>query len=131
MFNLTMEKVKTIEIDAKGQILGRLAVNVANILREKDKAGFAPHLLPHQKVNVYNADKIRVTGTKLETKIYRRHSGYPGGLKEEPLKAVFQKDSREVVRRAVYGMLPKNKLRDKIIRNLTIFRGELQNNERK
>lgn len=116
-----------VELDASGQILGRLASHLAILLREKDRAGFAPHLQPSQKVIVYNTDRIRVSGNKLEAKIYRRHSGYPGGLKEEPLKTVFAKDSRRALRRAVYGMLPKNRLRDKIIRNLALLKGRPAN----
>lgn len=120
-------KTKTIEIDASGRILGRLAVDLAMLIREKNKAGFAPHLRPSQKVVVYNTDNIRVTGNKLEAKVYYRHSGYPGGLKGESLKTSLDKDSRQVLRRAVYGMLPKNRLRDKTIKNLTFFKGALAN----
>lgn len=118
-------KINVVEIDADGEVLGRLAVRAAIILRQKDTPGFLPYLMPTQKVIVYNTDKIRVTGRKYEDKIYYHHSGYPGGLKETPLKDELERDSREVVRRAIYGMLPKNKLRDKIIRNLTLFKEQI------
>jgi large subunit ribosomal protein L13 len=111
-------------IDATNKILGRLATEVAILLRGKNKPNFAPHLDIGDEVTVINTDKIKVTGQKMKQKIYYRHSGYPGGLKVRRLEEMMEKDSREVVRKAVYGMLPKNKLRDKIIKRLKLYKGE-------
>jgi len=111
-------------IDAKNKILGRLAVEIANLLRGKGKVDFVPYLDKGDEVVVFNTDKVRVTGKKLKNKIYYRHSGYPGGLKETRLEEAMEKDSREVIRKAVYGMLPKNKLRNKLIKKLKLYRQE-------
>jgi large subunit ribosomal protein L13 len=111
-------------IDAKNKILGRLAVEIANLLRGKNKPSFVPYLNKGDKVTVINTDEIKVSGQKLKNKIYWRHSGYPGGIKQITFERAMEKDSREVLRRAVYGMLPKNKLRDKIIKNLKLYKGE-------
>jgi large subunit ribosomal protein L13 len=111
-------------IDATNKILGRLAVEIANLLRGKNKPSFVPYLDMGDEVIVINTDKIKVTGRKLKQKIYYRHSGYPGGLRATKLEEALKKDSREVVRRAVYGMLPKNKLRDKMIKKLKLYKGE-------
>jgi len=116
--------MKTHTIDATNKILGRLAVEVANLLRGKNKANFVPYLVQGDEVVVINTDKIKVTGRKMKQKIYYNHSGYPGGLKETRLEEAMEKDSRQVIRRAVYGMLPKNKLRDKIIKKLKLYKGE-------
>ena len=121
----TVEK-KEYQIDASGKILGRLAQGVAVFLRGKNRSGFLPYLEPKNIVKVFNVEKIKVTGKKMKQKIYYRHSGYPGGLKEENLEALFKRDSRIVLREAVYGMLPKNRLRDRIIKNLEIFKGEIE-----
>lgn len=111
------------KIDAKDKILGRLASEVAILLRGKSNAKFTPYRLSGDKVLVYNTDKLKLTGKKLEQKLYRRHSGYIGNLKEEKLKSLMLRDSRIVFRKAVWGMLPKNRLRKKIIRNLILKRG--------
>ncbi len=114
------------KIDAKNKVLGRLAVEVANLLRGKGKPEFMPHNIDAgDPVTVYNTDKVKLTGKKEDQKKYYHHSGYPGGIKEVPFKKAMQKDSREVVRKAVYGMLPKNKLRDRIIKNLKLFKEEV------
>lgn len=112
------------KIDAAGKILGRLATEAAVLLRGKNKPGFLPHITPENQVMIFNTDKLRVSGKKMKQKSYFRHSGYPGGLKEESLAKLFARDSREVVRRAVYGMLPKNRTRDKIIKNLKLYKQE-------
>lgn len=112
------------KIDATNKILGRLAVEIANLLRGKNKPNFVPYLDVGDKVVVINTDKIKVTGQKMKQKIYYRHSGYPGGIKATKLAEAIEKDSRQVVRRAVYGMLPKNKLRDKIIKKLKLYKKE-------
>lgn len=113
---------KEYKIDAAGKILGRLAVEVAVLLRGKNQARFLPYLTPQNMVVVFNTDKIKVTGKKMAQKTYYRHSGYMGGLKIESLMKLFERDSREVLRRAVYGMLPKNRTRDKIIKNLKMYK---------
>jgi len=111
-------------IDANNKILGRLAVEIANLLRGKSKPNFAPYLDIEDQVIIYNTDKIKVTGRKLKQKLYWRHTGYPGGIKKQTLAELMKKDSREVVRKAVYGMLPKNKLRAKMIKRLKLYKGE-------
>ncbi len=111
-------------IDATNKILGRLAVEIANLLRGKNKPGFVPYLDGGDEVVVINTDKIKVTGRKMKQKTYYRHSGYPGGIKATKLEEALKKDSREVIRRAVYGMLPKNKLRDRMIGKLKLYKGE-------
>ena len=103
-----------IKIDAENKILGRLATEIASILCGKNRADFQNYTYEGDKVEVAHVDKMKVTGKKMDNKIYYKHTGYLGHLKKTPLKVVFKKDSREVLRRAVYGMLPKNKLRPKI-----------------
>ncbi|MFH1966336.1 MAG: 50S ribosomal protein L13 [Patescibacteria group bacterium] len=112
-------------IDAKNEILGRLAVKVANLLRGKGKPEFVPYIDKGDKVIIINTDKVKVTGQKAKDKIYYHHTGYPGGIKEINFEMAMKKDSRKVVRKAVYGMLPKNKLRNQIIKKLDLYRGEL------
>lgn len=97
-------------VDAEGQVLGRLASQVATLLRGKHKPTFTPHLDTGDFVIVINAEKIRVTGKKEQDKLYRRHSGYPGGLKTENLARVAARRPERVIERAVRGMLPKGKL---------------------
>jgi len=111
-------------IDATGKILGRLAVEVTNLLRGKGKTDFVPYLDKGDQVTVINTDRIKVTGQKMKKKIYYHHSGYPGGIKEINLERLMEKDSRQVIKKAVYGMLPKNKLRDKMIKKLTLYKKE-------
>lgn len=108
-------------IDAANKILGRLATDVAMRLRGKNHPSFNPGRLSDNKVTVFNTDLIRVTGKKLEGKVYLHHSGFQGGQKAETLARLMIRDSRLAVRRAVMGMLPKNRLRAKIIRNLTLL----------
>ncbi|HKS82154.1 MAG TPA: 50S ribosomal protein L13 [Candidatus Acidoferrales bacterium] len=110
-------------VDADGQVLGRLATRVARILIGKDKPTFTPHLESGDHVIVVNAEKIRLTGNKIDQKVYRHHSGYPGGLKEVPIKVVLQRRPEEVVREAVLGMLPKNKLRARRAKMLRVYAG--------
>jgi len=109
---------KTYTIDATNRVLGRLATEIAILLRGKNRTDFAPNKDMGDFVVVKNVNKIRVTGKKLEKKLYYHHSGYLGGLKETPLKELFEKDPGEVLRRAVFGMLPKNRLRAKQIKRL-------------
>lgn len=105
-------------IDATGKVLGRLATEIAVLLRSKHKPDFVPYKDMGDFVVVKNVDKIKVTGKKIEKKKYYHHSGYLGGLKETPLKKLFEKNPAEVLRRAVWGMLPSNKLRPEQIKRL-------------
>jgi large subunit ribosomal protein L13 len=109
-------------VDAKDQVLGRLATKVARLLIGKDKPSFTPYLDSGDHVVVINADQIKMTGNKLEQKVYYSHSGYPGGLKEVPAKRVRQAKPEWVVREAVLGMLPKNKLRARRAKKLRVYR---------
>jgi large subunit ribosomal protein L13 len=111
-------KKETYTIDAKDQVLGRLASQIATILRGKNKADFVPNKEGSDFVVVKNVEKIKVTGKKYTDKIYYRHSGYMGGLKQATFKEIFEKNPSQVLRKAVYGMLPKNKLRDEQIKRL-------------
>jgi len=114
---------KWVLIDAEGLVVGRLASIVANILRGKNKPTFTPHMDMGDNVIVINTDKLKVTGKKLANKLYQRHSGWPGGFCELTLGELMEKDSRKVVLQAVKGMLPKNKLSDKIIKKLKVYAG--------
>jgi len=109
-------------VDAKNQVLGRLATKVARLLIGKDKPSFTPYLDSGDHVVVINADQIKMTGNKIEQKVYYSHSGYPGGLKEVPAKRVRQAKPEWVVREAVLGMLPKNKLRARRAKKLRVYR---------
>jgi large subunit ribosomal protein L13 len=110
----------TYTIDAKGKILGRIATEAAHVLRGKHISSYEPHKIPQHKVTIMNAAHVCVTGNKRETKIYKRFSGYPGGLKETSFEKQLQKDPRKIIEHAVRGMLPNNKLRAIMMRNLTV-----------
>ena len=110
-------------IDANGVVLGRLATKVARILIGKDKPSYTPHLDCGDHIVVVNAEKVKLTGNKIDQKIYRRHSGYPGGLKETPIRRMLERRPEEVVREAVLGMLPKNKLRARRAKKLRVYAG--------
>lgn len=112
------------KIDAAHKILGRIASEAAFLLRGKNAPDFEPSRVSENKVVIFNTDKMRVTGKKLTDKIYYQHSGYHGGLKEERLIDLMKRDSRLPLRYAVMGMLPKNKLRSRMIKNLALFRNE-------
>ena len=105
-------------IDATDKVLGRLATQIVILLRGKHKPDFAPHKDTGDFVVIKNADKIRLTGRKRGQKMYYRHTGYLGGLKEVSLRKIFEREPGEILRRAVYGMLSKNKLRAKQIKRL-------------
>jgi large subunit ribosomal protein L13 len=109
-------------IDATDKPLGRLATKAARILIGKDKATFTPYLDSGDHLVVINADKIRMTGNKVEQKVYYSHSGYPGGLKAVPAKRVREAKPEWVVREAIVGMLPKNKLRARRAKKLRVYR---------
>ena len=108
-------------VDAEGKTLGRLASEIARILRGKHKPYYAPHLDTGDYVIVINAGKIRVTGRKLDQKVYYRHSGYPGGLKAITLRQQLQRHPTRVIRAAVWGMLPHNRLGRKMIKKLKVY----------
>ncbi len=110
-------------VDAAGQTLGRLATQIADTLRGKRKPQFTPHVDTGDFVVVVNAEKIAVTGQKLDQKIYYRHSGYPGGLKSRTLREQLDRRPEEVLRSAVRGMLPKNRLARQQITKLKIYAG--------
>lgn len=110
-------------VDAEGQILGRLASQVAAVIRGKDKVTFTPHIDGGDFVIVINAEKIKLTGNKLETKMYRHHSRYRGGLKERTAGQMIQDDPEEMIREAVWGMLPKGPLGRTLITKLKVFKG--------
>ena len=110
-------------VDAEGQTLGRLASEVAKILRGKNKPIYTPHVDTGDHVIIVNADKINVTGKKLDQKIYRRHSGYVGGLKETTLRVMLDKKPADVFYHAVKGMLPKNVLGRQMLKKLKVYAG--------
>ena len=109
---------KTHTIDATDRVLGRLAVEIAILLRGKNRPDFAPNKDAGDIVSVKNVGKLKFTGKKMEQKIYYHHSGFLGGLKEKPLRKLFEENPSEVLRVAVFGMLPKNKLRSIMIKRL-------------
>jgi large subunit ribosomal protein L13 len=110
-------------VDADGKNLGRLASEIAVVLRGKNKPQFTPHTDTGDFVVVINAEKIAVTGNKMNSKMYYRHSGYPGGLKTESLGHLIQRRPTEVLRKAVKGMLPKNRLAAQQLGKLKIYAG--------
>lgn len=110
-------------IDAKGKRVGRVATRIATILRGKQKPEFTPHADLGDFVVVINADKVVFTGDKLNQKVYYRHSGYPGGLKSITAGRLLKENPEEVLRKAVWGMLPKNRWQKKLITRVKIYRG--------
>lgn len=110
-------------VDAEGMVLGRLATEIATILRGKNKAEYTPHMDMGDFVVVVNADKIVLTGKKEQQKLYRRHSGYPGGLREVPYERMMEKHPERVLENAVRGMLPKNTLGRAMFRKLKVYAG--------
>ena len=122
-----MEKNQSIQrkyhlFDAEGKTVGRMATQIATILRGKNKADFTPHIDAGDFVVVINTDRIIATGNKMEGKVYNHFSGYPGGIKSITLKDQIKKDSRKVIEAAVVGMLCKNKLRDRMMTRLYIYK---------
>lgn len=116
-------------IDADRLILGRMASKVAERLIGKDKVSYTPHMDSGDFVIVLNADKIRVTGNKMEDKTYFRHSNYPGGAKTTTLEQMLKNNPEEVIRKAVKGMLPKNKLGSRMITRLYIYKDNVHPHE--
>lgn len=111
-------------VDATGQSIGRLASKVAKLLRGKYKPSFTPHLDCGDNVIIVNADKVELTGSKWNDRIYYRYSGYPGGQKEFTPADLMQKSPDRLFRKVVKGMLPKNKLGDAILSNMFVYAGE-------
>jgi large subunit ribosomal protein L13 len=110
-------------VDADGQTLGRLATAIADTLRGKRKPQYTPHVDTGDFVVVVNAEKIAVTGNKLDQKLYRRHSGYPGGLRTRTLREQLERRPTEVIRGAVRGMLPRNRLARRQLTKLKVYAG--------
>ena len=110
-------------VDAEGKTLGRLATRIADTLRGKDKPQYTPHVDTGDYVVVVNAEKVAVTGKKLDDKLYHRHSGYPGGLRTRTLREQLDRRPEEVIRKAVKGMLPRNRLSRAQLRKLKIYAG--------
>ncbi|RMH72186.1 MAG: 50S ribosomal protein L13 [Gemmatimonadetes bacterium] len=118
-----VENKKWYVVDAEGMVLGRLATEVARILRGKHKPTYSPHMDVGDFVIVINADKVVLTGRKLDQKVYTRYSGYPGGLRKEVARHLMDRKPTEVVRRAVWGMLPHNRLGRRMVKKLKIYAG--------
>jgi large subunit ribosomal protein L13 len=110
-------------VDAEGQTLGRLATRIADALRGKRKPEYTPHVDTGDFVIVVNAEKIRVTGDKLHSNVYWRHSGYPGGIRSRTLEEMLARRPEEVIRKAVKGMLPRNRLARAQLRKLKVYAG--------
>jgi len=110
-------------VDASGQTLGRLASEIAQVVRGKHKPVYSPSIDAGDYVIVVNAERVHVTGHKLDQKIYYRHSGYPGGLKEVPLRRMLEEHPTRVITHAVKGMLPKNRLGRKMLKKLKVYAG--------
>ena len=108
-------------IDATDQVLGRVATKAATILTGKHRPEYAPFLLSGDHVIILNAEKIKLTGEKLDKKVYRWHTLYPGGLREVAARKVFETKPQKLIREAVLGMLPKNKLRKRMVKRLKIY----------
>ena len=116
-------------MDCSGKRLGRLSVQVANILRGKNKPEYTPNSDVGDFVVLVNAKNIEITGNKSENKIYFRHTGYPGGIKQISFKDQLEKDPEKIIRDAVKGMLPKNKLNRQIIKKLKVYNDEVHPHE--
>jgi large subunit ribosomal protein L13 len=115
--------------NAENKVLGRMATEIVRVLRGKNKINFTPNEDGGDFVVVVNSDRVKITGGKREGKIYHRFSGYPGGITSMTLEKQIEKDSRKVIQRAVYRMLPKNKLRDRMITRLLIYKDDKHNHK--
>ena len=116
-------KKEWVIIDAEGKVLGRLASEVAKILRGKTKASYTPHVDCGDNVIIINSDKIRLTGKKWDDKVYISHTGHPGGQRFTTPKKLMEKSSKFIIERAVRGMLPKNRLGSELFRNVFVYEG--------
>ncbi len=128
MRRTTMAKAESTErkwvlVDAEGKVLGRMATEIAAILRGKTKPTYTPHMDSGDFVVVINAEKVALTGRKWFQKMYYHHSGYPGGIKSITAEKLRQKRPEEIIRKAVWGMLPKNRLGRKLIKKLKVYAG--------
>lgn len=110
-------------VDAEGKVLGRLATNVATYLRGKNKPQFTPNADTGDFIIVVNAEKVKLTGKKIDAKIYYRHSGYPGGIKAESARHRIKRDPEGIITDAVWGMLPKGRLGRALIKKLKVYKG--------
>jgi large subunit ribosomal protein L13 len=110
--------------DAQDQVLGRLASKIARILMGKNKVDYSPHLDCGDYVLVYNCEKVLLTGSKPKDKVYRGHSGYPGGFKEVSFAKMIKEHPERVIQKAVFGMLPDNRLKSKRMKRLKVVKGE-------
>ncbi len=110
-------------VDAEGKHLGRLATEIVRVLRGKNKPQYTPHVDVGDFVVVVNADRVAVSGRKAQQRVYRRHSGYPGGMKETSYQQMLARKPTEVLRKAVYGMMPKTRLARKQFKKLKIYAG--------
>lgn len=129
-----MAKAESVErkwyvVDAKGKTLGRLSSEIAKILRGKHKPIYTPHVDTGDFVIVINAEKVEVTGKKMDKKVYRHHTGYPGGLKEVSLEQVIEKKPAMAIYQAVKGMLPHNSLGRKMLKKLRVYAGPVHPHE--
>ncbi len=124
-FSAKKEEIERIwyVVDAQDKVLGRLASEVAKILRGKHKPIYTPHVDTGDHVVVINADKVRLTGDKLDKKIYYRHSGYPGGIKSATAREMMKKKPETVIEKAVRGMMPKNRLGRAMFPKLNVYKG--------
>jgi large subunit ribosomal protein L13 len=110
-------------VDAEGWVLGRLAARAARVLTAKDAPDYTPHVDHRRGLIVINAEKVRLTGKKLDEKVYRHTTGYPGGLREITARRLFETQPEKLIREAIYGMLPKNRWRDRLARRLKVYVG--------
>ena len=110
-------------VDAEGWVLGRLAARAARVLTGKDSPDYTPHQDHRSGLIIINAEKIRLTGKKLDDKVYRHTTGYPGGLKETTARKIFEKKPEGLIREAILGMLPKNRLHARMARRLKVYVG--------
>ena len=110
-------------MDAAGQTLGRLATQIASVLRGKHKPTYSPHMDMGDHIIVINADKIQVTGRKAEQKVYYRHTGYPGGIRSTPYARMLERHPERILRKAVWGMLPHNVLGRQVFKKLRVYKG--------
>ena len=132
--NSYMAKAETVErkwyiVDATDHTLGRLSSEIAKILRGKHKPTYTPHVDTGDHVIIINADKVKLTGKKLDQKLYRYHTGHPGGLREITYREMMNKKPEEVVMHAVKGMLPKNTLGRQMLTKLRVYRGTEHNHD--
>ena len=116
-------KIRWYVVDAEGWVLGRLAARAARVLTGKDSPNYTPHADHRKGLIIINAEKIRLTGNKLDQKFYRHTTGYPGGLREVSARQLSEKKPESLIREAIYGMLPKNSWRDRLARRLKVYVG--------